>query len=358
MSDEAEASQNLFRRKAVVTVSMILLFTGIVSTTLFFVTPLVSAGLLAYSFGLRHSVDADHIAAIDNVTRKLTVQGKRPTTVGLFFALGHSCVVFIVCCGIAIAGDTFKHRIAFFADVGGYVGATISGTFLLFIGCINLCTARTLWAAWKEGCAYGGHEHAAVGAFTRCCPSFFDAIKHPWQMLLVGFLFGLGFDTSSEVGLLGIVAVSVGDVPRAAVLLLPLMFAAGMSLFDTLNGILMAWAYGKALADSMQRLYYNLFLTLLSSFVAIAVGSVELLGVLAQTCDLHGWFWDFIGYVSDHFEVLGFSVVIVFIVSFSAALIYFAKLFPGGQPFEDPAKVSLLKYLKTEKFIDRSGIDD
>merc|ERR1712048_1333163 len=182
-------------------------------------------------------------------------------------------------------------------------------------------------------------------------------------MFPVGFLFGLGFDTSSEIGLLGIVAVSRrGDdssesIPRLAILLLPALFASGMCLVDTLNGVLMAWAYGKALEDSMQRLYYNLFLTALSAGVALSVGSAELLGAIGSGFDLHGTFWDAIEFLNDHFEFLGYFIIALFFVSFSIAFLCFGRIFPGGKPFEDPAKVALLKYINRDQFIDRSGID-
>eukprot|EP00929_Paragymnodinium_shiwhaense_P113766 TRINITY_DN82071_c0_g1_i1.p1 TRINITY_DN82071_c0_g1~~TRINITY_DN82071_c0_g1_i1.p1 ORF type:complete len:365 (+),score=70.09 TRINITY_DN82071_c0_g1_i1:77-1171(+) len=358
-SDPEDGQQTRpFQQKAMLVVTAILLCTGVSAAMLLLAAPsLVAAGMLAYSFGLRHAVDADHIAAIDNVTRRLTVRGRRPTTVGLFFALGHSTVVFLVCLVLAMAGDSVRGALKTFAKIGGIAGAMISGTFLVIIGGMNLYSAMQLRKAWKEGLAVGGHEHAAVGCCTQLCPRLFDSIRHPAQMLIVGFLFGLGFDTSSEVSLLAMVAMSGGDGSRWSILLLPAMFAAGMSLVDTLNGILMAWAYGQALQDSMQRLYYNLFLTGLSAVVALGVGAFELMGVAKSGLDLHGWLWDFVGAVNDNFEMLGCCVIVLFIAAFVGAMLYFGRLFPGGKPLPDPAKVGLLEYLKTDKFIDRSGID-
>eukprot|EP00927_Polykrikos_kofoidii_P030223 TRINITY_DN26037_c0_g1_i1.p1 TRINITY_DN26037_c0_g1~~TRINITY_DN26037_c0_g1_i1.p1 ORF type:complete len:344 (-),score=40.20 TRINITY_DN26037_c0_g1_i1:177-1208(-) len=330
-----EPNNVAFRRAALRSMIAIVVVTVIAFIALLFVPPLVTTGILAYTFGLRHAVDADHIAAIDNVTRKLTINGEQPTTVGLFFALGHSCVVFLVCCGIAIAGNSFRTRLADFTEMGGNVAVSISGIFLLFIGCVNLYMAWNLRKAQSKDSPDGKHHHALAGVVTRCFPTIFNAIKHPWQMTLIGFLFGLGFDTSSEVALLGIVAVSVGDVPKASILLLPLLFAAGMSLLDNLNGILMALAYGGALNNKSLLFQYTLLLTLVSAFVAIAVGSVELLGLLCQTFNLHGGFADFISYISDHFELIGGSVVVLFLLSFLCALVYLGVSRKNSNPSSD-----------------------
>lgn len=318
--------------------------------------PLAAAALLAYAFGLRHAVDADHIAAIDNVTRRLTTAGRRPTTVGLFFALGHSTVVVLMCLAVIAASDYMGERMHRFTSVGGVLGASISGSFLVVVGVVNLASAHQLWQAWKEGVTYGGHTHQLVGFFTRCCPALFEGIKHPWQMYPIGFLFGLGFDTSSEVGLLGVVAVSQGSVPRVCIMLLPLLFMGGMCLLDTLNGALMAWAYGGALEDTMQRLYYNLFLTATSGLIAVGVGSVELLGVAQTAGGLRGPFWRAVSAVNDNFEMLGVLVVGLFVLSMVLALSCFTRAFPGGQPLEDPAKQHLLRYVQGAEFIDRSGV--
>lgn len=324
---------------------------------LFCVPPLVASGLLAYSFGLRHAVDADHIAAIDNVTRRLTTRGRSaPASVGFFFALGHSLVVTIMCFIVALSADFMKDHLDSFARVGAILGASISGSFLLVIGIINLFVARGLWRAWKEQCQYGGHTHPLVGMCTRCCPNLFEGIKHPWQMLPVGFLFGLGFDTSSEIGLLGIVAMSHTGIGRFTIMLLPLLFMGGMCLVDTLNGVLMAWAYGKALEDTMQRLYYNLFLTTTSGLIAVAVGIVEVLGAIAVGAQLNGGFWNVVGGINDNFEVLGYVVIGMFVVSLALALGCFHRVFPGGRPRVDPARANLLRYLESGNYIDRSGI--
>lgn len=339
-----------------VTVAVILAFTAVAASALALVPALAASGMLAYTFGLRHAVDADHIAAIDNVTRRLTTGGRRPATVGLFFALGHSSVVMLMCALVLLASDFMEAHLASFERTGAILGASISGTFLVIIGLVNLWSAKELWAAWREGSKYGGHKHPMVGLCTRCFPSLFEGIKHPWQMLPVGFLFGLGFDTSSEVGLLSIVALSQHDVPRFSIMLLPLLFMGGMCLLDTLNGVFMAWAYGRALDDFMQRLYYNLFLTTTSGFIALLVGGVELLSAVANVEEFHGPFWDAVATVNSNFELVGCGVVAVFLLSMAFALCCFTRVFPGGRPLEDPTKELLLKYAQGDTFIDRSGI--
>merc|ERR1712194_430822 len=216
-------------------------------------------------------------------------------------------------------------------------------------------TAKELWDAWREGAKYGGHSHPMVGMCTRLCPGLFEGIKHPWQMCPLGFLFGLGFDTSSEVGLLAIVAMSRSHVPKMYIMILPLLFMGGMCLIDTLNGILMAWAYGQALQDTMQRLYYNLFLTATSGGIALLVGGLELLGAVGQSESLHGYFWDTVATINSNFEILGCCVVGLFLLSMVFALGCFNRVFPGGKT-KDPAKEHLLRYLASDTFIDRSGV--
>lgn len=352
----AAAGRSLWRRGAV-TLAAIGVFTGAVVSVLLWIPALVSSGLLAYSFGLRHAVDADHIAAIDNVTRKLArAGGSPPATVGLFFALGHSLVVTLMCALVVVGGDYMEGHLQSFARVGAILGASISGSFLLIIGTVNVWSATDLWQAWREQSMYGGHTHAVVGMCTSCCPALFEGIKHPWQMLPVGFLFGLGFDTSSEIGLLGIVAMSHSNIDRSCIMLLPLMFMGGMCLVDSLNGILMAWAYGKALEDTMQRLYYNLFLTTTSGLIALAVGVIEVLGAFQCGYDLHGGLWNGIAYINNQFEILGYFVIGFFVISMAIALGCFWKVFPGGRPREEPTKAHLLRYIDSAAFIDRSGV--
>lgn len=356
-ADDASAEDQTLLRKAVTAVGVVLFFTAAVISTLLCVPALVSPGLLAYSFGLRHAVDADHIAAIDNVTRRLTVPGRTPpATVGLFFALGHSIVVTIMCGIVAVASGFMVDHLKSISDVGAILGASISGSFLLIIGAINVYSAWQLCGFWQEASRYGGHTHAIVGMCTTCCPMLFDGIKHPWQMIPVGFLFGLGFDTSSEIGLLAIVAMSHHKVAPGYIMLLPLMFMGGMCLLDALNGILMAWAYGRALQDDMQRLYYNLTLTATSGLIAVAVGTIVILGAFQIGYHLHGGFWNGIAYINDHFEILGYVVIGIFALSLAISFGCFRVVFPGGRPREEPGRANLMRYIDTGNFIDRSGV--
>ncbi|CAJ1382934.1 unnamed protein product [Effrenium voratum] len=330
--------------------------TGLLLALLLLVPELVASGLLAYSFGLRHAVDVDHIAAIDNTARRLTSAERRPLTVGLFFAMGHSLVVLLACLCILLAQGFMKDHLEIFQEYGGLIGTSISGTFLTIIGLLNLYTARQLWRAWKgdESC---GHSHEILGVVTRCCPRLFEGIREPWHMLPVGFLFGLGFDTSSEVGLLGIVAVSHGLAQPAAVLLLPLLFMSGMCLLDTLNGFLMAWVYSTSLEDERPKLYFNLFLTSSSGLIALLIGCLELLSLCPRLWQLDGGFWALLQKANDNFELLGVVVISIFLVSLLLALACFRRVFRRrSDGAEALLRENVVRYVQSGDFIDRSGV--
>eukprot|EP00931_Biecheleriopsis_adriatica_P034159 TRINITY_DN19761_c0_g1_i1.p1 TRINITY_DN19761_c0_g1~~TRINITY_DN19761_c0_g1_i1.p1 ORF type:complete len:362 (+),score=54.91 TRINITY_DN19761_c0_g1_i1:48-1133(+) len=349
-------SARCLQSKGAIALAVISAFTAVVAAMLALVPELSASGMLAYTFGLRHAVDADHIAAIDNVTRRLTTGNRRPATVGLFFALGHSTVVTLMCLIVVFARDFVQKHMETFSNIGGVAGASISGSFLLVVGAMNVFAEVQLWRSWKEQSRYGTHTHAVAGLCIGCCPKLFEGITEPWHMLPIGFLFGLGFDTSSEVGLLGVVAISNGLAHPVAIMLLPLLFMAGMCLIDTLNGILMAWVYSKALEDNLQKLYYNLFLTTTSGLIALTVGSIELLGVIAVSAKLHGWFWDQVSSVLDHFEVLGVVVIGGFMLSFIVALICFRRVFPAGKENEEPIRRELIRYPDSGEYVDRADI--
>lgn len=286
---------------------------------------LVSAGVLAMSFGLRHAVDADHIAAIDNVTRRLIAEGKQPLLVGLWFSLGHSSVVCLICvaaaCGSAYLQAFFD---GVFHGVGGIISMTVSAGLLLAVGVANLLgAAHSMHASHKEGGGGGQHEHG--GLVARCCPMLLRAIDSEWKMLCLGFLFGLGFETSSEVALLALAAMSGGaGIPPAATLILPLLFAGGMSLVDTLDGMIMSFAYHSAAQGHGGRQSYNLILTVASSVIAISVGVLELLGCAQVTLGLTGPLWDVVATINDNFEYVGYFVIGFFAVSMLGALAAFA----------------------------------
>jgi high-affinity nickel-transport protein len=290
---------------------------------------LLSTGLLAYGFGLRHAVDADHISAIDNTTRKLMQDGQRPLGVGFFFSLGHSTVVFALCAALALATGYVQRHMPAWKSVGSLAGTLTSGLFLLLIGLINLIVLIDLVRQFRRittGRAAGEPEEAESeaqgGLMARLLRPLLRVVRHSGQMYIVGFLFGLGFDTATEVGILALSARSgQSGMPIAAVLVLPLLFAVGMCLVDTLDGILMLGVYGWAFVKPVRKLYYNLCITLLSVLVAFVVGAYELLQILQERLALRGPFWDFLQ--RTNFDYLGFVIVGVFLLGWGvSALIY------------------------------------
>ncbi|CAE7414505.1 hoxN [Symbiodinium sp. CCMP2592] len=328
-SHDSSSSSGLERRRrrssALILVVILVLTIGLFGT-LTLVPALMASGLLAYSFGLRHAFDVDHIAAIDNITRKLTVRQSSPHTVGMFFALGHSLAVFLACCGILVTKSFMKSMLSTFHAYGKIFGLAISASFLLALGILNLCTARQLWMEWK-GHASDHSRDATMGLWLSCCPRLFQAISKPWHMLIVGFLFGLGFDTATEVGLLGVEAVSHGLAAPIYILLLPFLFMSGMCLLDTLNGLMMAWIYRTSAEDDKKKIYFNLFVTVTSGLVAFLVGLIEMLGFVAERAHLQSWFFRWIQSANDHSELLGAGVVLIFLVAMAVALCCFRRVF-------------------------------
>jgi high-affinity nickel-transport protein len=295
---------------------------------------LVGTALLAYTFGLRHAVDADHISAIDNVTRKLMADGKRPVAVGFFFSLGHSTIVVVLTAGIALAAGSIQRAFPRLQDIGALAGTSISALFLYLIAAVNLVVliqvTRAFYAV-RDGRTY---DEASVESFLlergpigRFCGPLFRLIGKSWHMYPLGVLFGLGFDTATEVGLLGIAAIQAGKgLPIATILIFPLLFTAGMSLIDTTDGVLMLGAYGWAFVDPVRKLYYNMNVTLLSVLVALFVGTVEALGVLAAQFNLAGPLWAALGRLNENFGALGFTILAIFAASWLvSALTYRAR---------------------------------
>jgi nickel/cobalt transporter (NiCoT) family protein len=287
----------------------------------------------AYIFGLRHAFDADHISAIDNVTRKLMQENKRPVGVGFFFSLGHSTVVLLLTGFIAITALALKN-VAQFQDLGGLISTTVSSLFLFVIAIINIIVLLDLYKTFCEVKAGGVYNEQTLnesldkrGLMARFFRPLLKMTDQSWKMYPIGFLFGLGFDTATEVGLLGIAATTASNnVPILAILIFPVLFTAGMSLMDTTDGILMLGAYGWAFMKPMRKLYYNLNITLISVIVALVVGSLEALSILATELSLSGPFWDQIGRLDDNFGLLGVLIVILFIASWSiSTLIYKLK---------------------------------
>jgi high-affinity nickel-transport protein len=292
---------------------------------------LLGTALLAYTFGLRHAVDADHIAAIDNVTRKLMQQGKRPVGVGFFFSLGHSTVVFGLSVFIALTSLAIKDHFQSFQAIGGFIGTAVSAFFLLAIALANLLVLFSVYQTFRH-VRQGGRftdENLNLllskrGFFGRIFRNLFQLIEHGWQMYPVGFLFGLGFDTATEVGLLGISATeATKGLPVWSILVFPTLFTAGMALVDSTVNILMLSAYGWAFVKPIRKLYYNLIITLVSVLVALLIGGIEVLGLIGDRWKIHGVVWDRISSLNNHFGMVGFAILGVCIGSWAVSVIIY-----------------------------------
>jgi high-affinity nickel-transport protein len=331
----ARSTAKILCRSAGLLIGAILLFTALTALSIFVFLPpsMASLGVLAYCFGARHGVDADHIAAIDNVTRNLVASGQRPVSVGFYFSLGHCAIVFGLCGVVVLGSEASDAQLKAWASAGSTVGPWIAAAVLLVIGSVNLCAARDLFAQWRNREARG-HAHEIASLVGRCCPSCLAAIDQPWKVCYIGLLFGLGLDTAAEVGLLSLSALAQPGVPRACAFVLPALFAAGMSLVDSLNGLLMLWAYEWAAEHGpMSRLYFSLFLTLASATLALLVGLVEALGQLATLWsaaalrDASGIaavgarVLEAARWLSEHLELLGAGSVAAFFVAIVGAVV-------------------------------------
>nr|WP_295737457.1 HoxN/HupN/NixA family nickel/cobalt transporter [uncultured Acidocella sp.] len=293
-------------------------------------TLLLGTALLAYGFGLRHAVDADHIAAIDNVTRKLMQQGQRPVGVGLAFSLGHSTIVFALSAAVALTAAAIQGRFNALSGWGALFGTLVSGLFLLGMAALNLSILLELFRSFRrvrKGGAYREEELdlllARRGFFARLFRGLFGMVQHSWQMYPIGLLFGLGFDTATEVGLLGISAAAGSKgLPIWTIMIFPALFTAGMALIDTADSILMLGAYGWAFMKPMRKLFYNLTITAVSVLVAVGIGGIELLGMIQGAFALTGRFWDQISWLNDDavFGLLGYVIVAVFVVAWLASV--------------------------------------
>lgn len=295
---------------------------------------LLGTSFLAYSFGLRHAVDADHIAAIDNVTRKLMQEKKRPVAVGFCFSIGHALVLIIGTAVIAETIITLQGSFRTFNNVGALIGTLVSATFLFVMAAMNLAIAWSVYRTFRHvrgGGAYVEEDFDMLlnkrGLFSRIFRPLFRLISTSWHMLLIGFLFGLGFDTATEVSLLTISATEAGKSMSVwSVLAFPALFTAGMALVDTSDGVLMLGAYGWAFMKPLRKLYYNLSITIVSALVAIVIGGIETLGLIGGELSLRGPFWDRIGAIDDNFGTLGYAIIGIFAASWLiSSLIYRAK---------------------------------
>jgi nickel/cobalt transporter (NiCoT) family protein len=323
---------------------MMLLFGGLIAANIgawawafaaFGDRPTVMAtALLAWVFGLRHAVDADHIAAIDNVVRKLMQAGDAPRSVGLYFALGHSTVVVVATMLLALGlvslgGDSLLK------DVGGFIGTSVSALFLLVIAAINLVIFAGLWRTFRIARAQGIHDAAQLdallasrGLLARLLGPMFRLVTKPAHMYPLGFLFGLGFDTATEIGLLSISASEYAlGASLADVMVFPALFASGMALVDTADSALMVSAYRWAFVDPLRKLWYNLTITGASVAVALLIGGIEALGLIGDRLGLSGGVWTLVDGLNDSLANVGFAVVALFAIAWLVSVMLYRRLF-------------------------------
>jgi high-affinity nickel-transport protein len=292
---------------------------------------LLATALLAWVFGLRHALDADHISAIDNVVRKMMQSGRRPETVGLWFSLGHSTVVVLISLAIVTTATATQARLQATQTISGAAGTVISALFLLAIAAANLVILRDVWVRFRRAHRGGGIyqeppgvRQAGPGLLARLFRPLFGAITHSWHMYPLGFLFGLGFDTATEIGLLGISAAqaSRGMSPWRA-MVFPALFAVGMAMVDTADSALMVRAYGWAFVNPLRKLWYNLTITAASVLVALLIGGIEALGLLGDQLALGGAFWRAVGHLNNSFGTLGAAVIGIFVLCWISSMIVY-----------------------------------
>lgn len=282
---------------------------------------LIAAALLAYGYGLRHAVDADHIAAIDNVTRKMMQQGQRPVAVGAFFSLGHSSIVVLACVAIAATSLVFGNKIGWLHEYGSTIGTMVSALFLLMMALLNALILRDVYRRFqkvKQGQAFTDREELHQiqgGVMSRLFSFAFNMVNKSWQMYLVGFLFGLGFDTATEIGLLGISAASASSGMSVwSIMVFPALFASGMALIDSLDNFVMVGAYGWAFDKPVRKLYYNMTITATSVVIALFIGGLEALGLMADKLNLHGGLWAVVERLNENMGSVGYAAVAIFVV--------------------------------------------
>ncbi|OAN52510.1 MULTISPECIES: HoxN/HupN/NixA family nickel/cobalt transporter [unclassified Sphingobium] len=282
---------------------------------------MLGTALLAWGLGLRHAVDADHIAAIDNVTRKLMQDGQRPITVGFWFAIGHSAIIAVASVTIALTASALS-RFESFREIGGVVATSVSALFLFTIAVMNLMILRSVWKSFAHVRAGGAYVEEDLdlllgnrGLLSRLFRPMFRLVRRSWHMAPLGFLFGLGFDTATEVAILGLSASQAADgVAIGTVLVLPALFAAGMALVDTADGVVMLGAYEWAFVKPIRKLYYNITITLISALVAIVIGGIETMALVGDKLGLDGAPWRIAADLGEHFNSLGFAIIGLFVL--------------------------------------------
>jgi high-affinity nickel-transport protein len=289
----------------------------------------IGVGVTAYTLGMRHAFDADHIAAIDNTTRKLMADGKRPLSVGFWFSLGHSSIVFalavLLSIGVRSIVGPLRDDNSALHHWTGLIGTSVSGTFLFAIAAINVVILVGIVKVFRD-IRRGVYDEDTLedhlanrGLMNRILRPVMRAVTKPGHMYPVGMLFGLGFDTATEVALLVLASAgAAGGLPWYAILCLPVLFAAGMCLFDTIDGSFMNFAYGWAFSKPIRKVYYNITITSLSVIVALVIGSVELLGLISEQAGASGAFWT--AMQNANINTLGFVIVGLFVATWVIAL--------------------------------------
>lgn len=298
----------------------------------------LATALLAWVFGLRHAVDADHIAAIDNVVRKLMQTGGAPHSVGLYFALGHSTVVVVATILLAL-GVVSLGGDSLLKEIGGLIGTSVSALFLLVIAAINLVIFVGLWRTFRTAREQGVHDAEGLerllanrGVLARLLGPLFRLVTKPWHMYPLGFLFGLGFDTATEIGLLSISATEAARGASVAdILVFPALFAAGMALVDTADSALMVSAYRWAFVDPLRKLWYNLTITGASVAVALLIGGIEALGLAADRLGLSGGVWTLVDGLNESLANVGFAVIALFAIAWLVSVVLYRRMFEGDR---------------------------
>ncbi|MDA9392059.1 nickel transporter [Bradyrhizobium sp. CCBAU 45394] len=305
--------------------------------------PVVMAtALLAWVFGLRHAVDADHIAAIDNVVRSLMQAGGTPRSAGLYFALGHSSVVVVATMLLAL-GVVSLGGDGLLKEIGSFIGTSVSALFLLVIAAINLAIFASLWRTFRKAREQGIRDAAGLdvllahrGILVRLLGPMFRLVTKPWHMYPLGFLFGLGFDTATEIGLL---SISASEAARGAsladVMVFPALFAAGMALVDTADSTLMVSAYRWAFVDPMRKLWYNLTITGASVAVALFIGGIEALGLIGNRLDLSGGVWTLVDALNESLANVGLAVIALFAIAWLLSIVLYRRLIAGSSGLAD-----------------------
>ncbi|MDR3495198.1 MAG: HoxN/HupN/NixA family nickel/cobalt transporter [Ancalomicrobiaceae bacterium] len=292
---------------------------------------LLGTAFLAYTFGLRHAVDADHIAAIDNVTRKLMQQGQRPIGVGSFFSLGHAAVVVIMTLAVAFAAAEITSRFGAMKAVGSVISTLVSAGFLFLLAFVNIVVLKSVYrtfTAVRQGRPFVEDDFDMLlngrGLLARLFRPVFAFVSKSWHMFPIGFLFGFGFDTATEVALFGISATQASDgLSLGTILVFPALFTVGMTLVDTTDGVLMLGAYGWAFDKPMRKLFYNMTITAVSVIVAVFVGGIETLGLISAKFELQGPFWQTVGAVNDNFGLLGYGIIGLFVLSWIVSFVIY-----------------------------------